>query len=397
MRIYTCTPVAFNGDHTFFSRESGLLSRGLKSIGIDSSAVMPLPELDGDETGLIRVPMESLKNPAWWQSHSVDAVVLYAWAMPTYTPIAEAIKGSGARLMLYLDSVGLWNPWSDGSCWFRSYWNFNTRTYGHVIGIPRFFMGTLRQSFPRLFAIPRIEHMALADVIGTGSPDALQRTINYARTFGFQSITERMVLSPPGIPEHFGYQGEFKKKRVICVARWRKQDWAQKNPKLLLLSLASFLDRRHDYEAVIVGPGAKDLRRLKFYPTVLDELPLRFIDAIPNKELTTLYRESRISLCTSYHESFHLASFEAACCGCSIVALDSHDVPALHWLAQSDGTLASAESPASFSDALVKEAEAWETGSRIPYMTSQKWCDLLHSTRVATRVVEQLGLHSSIG
>ena len=358
---------------------------------------MPLPAHAEDEAHLIRADRKELEDPRWWHKHGTDAVVLFAWAMPQYTPIARAIKISGAKLMLYLDAAGFWSPWSDGFSWFRSYWNFNTRTHGRAIGIPRFLLGALRQSVPRLFAIPRLEQLALADVIGTGSPGALRRTINYARTFGFANITSRIVLSPPAIAEHFSYQGERKRTRVICVGRWYQEDWAQKNPKLLLLSLASFLGRRPDYEAIIVGRGAKDLRRLWFYPTALDELPLRFIDAIPNKELTTLYKESRISLCTSYHESFHLASFEAACCGCSIVALDSHDVPALHWLAQSNGTLASAESPASFSDALVKEVEAWETENRIPYLASQKWCNLLHSTKSAARVVEQLGLRSSIG
>lgn len=396
MRIYTCTPVAFKGDRSFFLRDSGLLSRGFRSVGVDSKAVMPLPAHAEDEQHLLRASRKNLEDPQWWSKHSADAVVLFAWAMPQYTPIARAIKSSGAKLMLYLDAAGIWSPWSDGFSWLRSYWNFNTRTYGRTMGIPRFLLGTLRQSVPRLFATPRLEQLTLADVIGTGSPSATQRTINYARTFGFTHIADRIVLSPPAIPEHFSYQGERKRKRVICVARWHPQDWAQKNPKLLLLSLASFLERRRDYEALIIGRGASNLRQARFYPASLDDLPLRFIDAIPNEDLTTLYKESRISLCTSYHESFHLASFEAACCGCSVVALDAHDVPALQWLANSDGTLAAAETPTSFSDCLNEEAEAWEAGNRDPFLTSQKWCSLLHASKSAARVVEQLGLRSSL-
>jgi glycosyltransferase involved in cell wall biosynthesis len=391
MRIFTCTPVAFKGDHTFFSRESGLLSRGLASIGIDSTAVMPRPDYPQDERGLVRTTYPDLGKASWWKEHLVDAVVLFAWAMPQYTPIAQAIKDSGAKLMLYLDSAGVWNPWSDGSIWFSSYWNFTSRTYGSAIGIPRFTLGVLRHSIPRLFAIPRLQHMALADVIGTGSPGALRRTIKYANKFGFSGITERMVLSPPAIPEHFRYGGELKKKRILCIGRWRKQDWAQKNPALLLQSLASFLDRRRDYEAVVVGREATNLSKMGFCPSGLDKLPITFVDALPNADLTSLYKESRISLCSSYHESFHLASFEAACCGCSIVALDSEDVPALQWLAETDGTLAGTESPIAFSDALVAEAAEWERGSRIPGDIARRWTTELWASQTAKRVVRQLG------
>jgi glycosyltransferase involved in cell wall biosynthesis len=394
LRIYTCTPVSFKGDHTFFSRESGLLSRGLRAIGMDSYAVMPLPEHHGDEDGLIRATMEDLQQKSWWRDAGVQAVVLFAWAMPEYTPIARAIKDSGAKLMLYIDSAGLWNPWSDRSSWFRSYWNLNTRTYGRTVGIPRFFLGTLRQAIPRLFAIPRLEHMALADVIGTGSPGALLRTVNYARTFGFGHITNRMVLSPPPIPEHFCYDGEEKRKRVVCVARWRRQDWAQKNPAILLSSLASFLARRPDYEALVVGRGATELKHERFYPAALENLPVRFVDAVPNSELPSVYKQSRISFCSSYHESFHLASFEAACCGCSIVALDSDDVPALRWLAETDGSLAANESPDAFAEALLHEAAGWDSSHRDPRQIAAKWTSKLWSSQAARRVMDQLGLRS---
>jgi len=392
MRIFTCTPVAFKGDRSFFLRDSGLLSRGLQSIGVDSKAVMPLPGHPEDEQDLLRAGHKNLEDPQWWNKHSTDAVVLFAWAMPQYTPIARAIKSSGAKLMLYLDAAGVWNPWSDGFSWYRSYWHFNTRTYGRAVGILRFLLGTLRQSVPRLFAIPRLEQLTLADVIGTGSPGALARTKRYAETFGVGNITDRMVLSPPPIPEHFCYGGERKKKRVICVARWRKQDWAQKNPSLLLQSLASFLDKRRDYEAVVVGREATKLKQTGFYPAILDKLPITFIDALPNADLTSLYRESRISLCSSYHESFHLASFEAACCGCSIVALDSEDVPALQWLAETDGALAQKESPRAFSNALVAEAAEWERGSRTPEDIARRWTTELWASHTARRVVRQLGL-----
>ena len=391
-RVFTCTPMPFRGDHTFFARESGLLSRGLRLMGVASYAVMPIPAQEGDEEGLIRASVEQLEDSSWWKCHSVDAVVFYAWGMPDYTPISRAIKASGAKLFLYLDASGLWSPWSDGVDWFRAYWNFNRRAHGYLWGPTRFLLGTLRQTIPATLAKPRLEHMALADVIGTGSPGALARTKRYAKTFGFCHIIDRIVLSPPPIPIHFLYEGELKRKRVICVARWTKLDWAQKDPAMLLASFVLFLSRRPDYEAVVVGRGASELRRAKFYPTALNHLPITFIDAIPNSELAALYKESRISFCSSYHESFHLASFEAACCGCSIVALNSPDLPALQWLAESDGTLAQEETPESFSRALLEEASKWDRGLRSPEEISRRWTSELHADKSAARVLKQIGL-----
>lgn len=394
LRVLTCTPMPFRGDHTFFARESGLLSRGLRMTGVESFAVMPVPAQDGDEEGLIRASVAQLEDASWWRSHAADAVVFYAWAMPQYAPVSRAIKASGAKLFLYLDASGLWNLWSDGKDWFRAYWIFNTRTHGRLWGPTRFLLGALRQSIPSTLAKPRLEHMTLADVIGTGSPGALVRTKHYAKTFGFGPITDRMLLSPPPIPVHFSYESEQKKKRIICVARWLKPDWAQKNPSMLLATLALFLSRRPDYEAVVVGRGASQLQRAKFYPHQLNHLPITFIDALPNTELTTLYKESQISFCSSYHESFHLASFEAACCGCSIVAVDSPDLPALQWLAGSDGTLAKEEKPDSFVKALLAEAEKWDHDQRSAEDISHRWSSELHADKAAARVLRQLGLSS---
>jgi hypothetical protein len=43
LRVLTCTPVAFRGNHTFFARKSELLSRVLRMAGVESFAVMAVP------------------------------------------------------------------------------------------------------------------------------------------------------------------------------------------------------------------------------------------------------------------------------------------------------------------------------------------------------------------
>ena len=65
LRVSTCTPVDFAGDESFFSRVSGMFCRRLRSIGVDSRAIMPGPTRLGDNPLLIRTDTE--KAIWWWR------------------------------------------------------------------------------------------------------------------------------------------------------------------------------------------------------------------------------------------------------------------------------------------------------------------------------------------
>jgi len=389
-RVFTCTPVAFRGDHTFFSRDSGLLSVGFSMNGMESHAVMPgAPEPD-DDPRLIRTDYANLCDPHWWANQSPDAVVFFSWAMPQYTPIARTIKASGAKLIIFLDSAGFWSPWSNGPEWFKAQWDACRRKRGLPLGALRYAASIARSCIPAAFDRPRLEQMNLADVVTVTSPLVLARTKAYARAYGFRQVADKINLLPLPVSPYMRYEGQEKRKRIVCVARWFRQDWPEKGPELLLGSLAHFLAKRSDYEALVVGRGASSLRDASFYPACLDRMNLQLIDHLPNKELPPLLSESQVSLCSSFHESFNIASFEAACCGCSIVALQSPDLPALQFLAETNGTLALYENPEAFALALLNEANMWDRGLRIPELTARQWQMETHAENVAARAIKLL-------
>jgi glycosyltransferase involved in cell wall biosynthesis len=394
-RIFTCTPVAFKGDHTFFARDSGLLSVGLGMNSFESRPVMPGSLMPDDDPRLIRTSYANLENPAWWKSHSPHAVVFFSWAMPQYTPIAEAIRASGAKLIVFLDSAGFWSPWSNGVEWFTAQWDACRRKRGLAIGAFRYAASIARSIVPAAFDRPRLRHMNLADGVTVTSPLVLSRTRAFALSHGFTSLAEKLTCLPLPVSPHMRYEGQRKRKRVICVARWLPEDWPEKGPRLLLESLARFLSVRPDYEAMVVGRGASLLREATFYPKCLDGMKLQLIDYLPNKDLPPLLAESNISLCSSFHESFHIASFEAACCGCSIVALRSPDLPALQFCADTNGTLAEKETPAAFADALCSEVDMWERGQRNPQETANRWKQHVHADKVGAQCIQLIRrLHS---
>lgn len=76
MKWYTCTPVSFKGDHTFFSRDSGAFCKAFQRIGVESRAIMPTPAQEGDDPDLIRTEYANLKDAAWWKSLGIDGVIL---------------------------------------------------------------------------------------------------------------------------------------------------------------------------------------------------------------------------------------------------------------------------------------------------------------------------------
>lgn len=390
-RVFTCTPVRFKGDRTFFARDSGLLSEGLRMNGVESRAVMPGPPMGDDDPDLIRATPTELQSADWWRAHELDAAVFFSWGVPAYTRIAEAIKSSGTKLVIVLDSSGLWSPWSNGNDWFRVQWNTCIRKRSLATG-PLLFMGYfLRSCFPRSFDHPRLQQMNLADVVTVSSPRVLGRTKRYATVYGYAALAERVHFLPLPVSPQMRYEQQQKQKRVISIGRWLREDWPQKQPRLLLQSLCAFLECRPDFSAVIVGRGATGLRKEKFFPksAVSERISLR--DFVPNSELAPLLATSRISICSSFHESFHIASFEAACCGCSVVALQSPDLPALEMLAPDSGTLAVAETPEAFRDALCHEAELWDRAARNPGVISGHWQKETHAPNVASRLMRAIG------
>ena len=64
MKWYTCTPVPFKGDHTFFSRDSGAFCKAFQRIGLESRAIMPTPVQEGDDPDLIRTEYANLEDAA---------------------------------------------------------------------------------------------------------------------------------------------------------------------------------------------------------------------------------------------------------------------------------------------------------------------------------------------
>ncbi len=386
MRWYTCTPVAYKGNNSFFNRDSGLFCRAFQEIGIDSRAVMPLPVQEGDEPDLIRTEYNNLKSSEWWKAQQIDGVLLYAWTKTCYTPIAKAIHESGAKLILYFDTgscIYPWQNWRWGTYLTFRKWKFSHPRLYIILGC----LDVLRANFlTPLNYIRRRQHIEYGDLIGIPFPAAIEVYKKIPILMSHKSKS-RIQLTPAPIASHFVYDASVgKENRVIAVGRW--DDEEPKRPRYMMSALKQFTQRVSDVQVDIFGkiPEFMSLWHRQLPEKIRGRITLHGV--IPNPKLQEYYQKAKICLCPSIHESTHLVSAEAICCGCSVVVAPCPSLSCIHWYTSArSGTIANADTSECFANAIENEYVFWERGERNPFEISAFWTQQLHAVNTLRRIL----------
>jgi len=390
LRVFTCTPVDFAGDESFFSRESGMFCRGLRSIGVDSLAIMPGPARLGDDPLLIRTDAENLIDAAWWRGHGLDAVILYSWAAPRYTPIAAAIKKAGIRLMVCMDTCGVISPHANSRAWFHDLPKriLLERPFGKgkIRDLAKYLVETLASPIAKA----RIHHYRLADIVTVPTPEGADWARREARYLGDGELASKFRYQPHPQSPKFLYSGVAKEKLIISMARWNPEDWAQKSPRVLIETYRRFLSENAQWKGLIIGSGAtRLLERLGMQ--VVDGL--QFQERIDPDDVPALLNRASIGFWSSRWEGQQGTGAQALCCGCSVV---SHGTPMMscfrHYVSRDSGRLARSNTPENLSKALTLEAHAWEKGERNPFSIATIWGSEFHAGEVASRALAFLDL-----
>lgn len=387
MRVATCTPVDFAADAQFFGRDSGLLCRGFQAAGHDAFVVMPGAVRAGDEPGVVRCAFEELECASWWHSLGVELVVLYAWGDPRYRPVAESIRAAGILLVQSLDTAGLHTPWGDFTEWLRCLLGMMASEFKPQ-NITRLAAKALRDLMPAVYEKKRLSMIDCSDRVAVVSPPAARSIGTYASTLGYPKIGSKILVVPHPVSMAMKPSDDPKLPKVLVVGRWTSEDRAQKDPVLTMAVLGRFLEACPEWNAEVVGRGSTALKKLTQDWSEDASRRLALTEAVPRTELIERYRQSRILLCCSRHESFHISSAEALCCGCSVVVADHPLLASTGWFTTKDsGTLATTRSASALTSALLSETEAWNQGRRNPQRISSGWRELLHADRVAAGIL----------
>lgn len=361
-KIYCCTPVAFHANDGFWIRDTGLISNTLRTMGVESKCIMPLPHYEDDQNEhLIRTEYKNLQSTAWWKSLGLDAVVLYSWGAPRYLPIARAIHKAGIRLHIHLDTSG----------------DFEGSNYDEMPFIKKIAhkLRILAQDFLRIC------HLRYADTISAGEP--ILQYISTRLFYGKWIITRGVPMASP-VSSKFSYKGNPKHPIVLFIGRW--DDSRQKRPEFMMKSIEHLICLGIQAEIKIIGTITDKIRQ--WHNTLPDATAIKLIGHIPNNELIYEYNNAQIIACCSKFEGSHVVSSEALCCGVSVVTTNlPKSLRTVHWYtSKNSGRISDLDTPESFAKALYDELLSWKKNERNPQAIAESWHPFFHTDKILNRI-----------
>jgi glycosyltransferase involved in cell wall biosynthesis len=251
-----------------------------------------------------------------------------------------------------------------------------------------------RDLLPVIFENKRLSMIDCSDAVTLVSEPAARSVSEYAKALGYPQIAAKIMVMPhPVSPLMVLGDGE-KLRKVLVVGRWLKEDRHQKDPELTMTVLEKFLAACPEWTAEVVGRGSTSLDALTRRWPADTRGRLNLTEAVPREQLINRYQSSRILLCCSRFESFHISSAEALCCGCSIVVADHPLLASTGWFTtRNSGSKAGKRSRADLLNALLAETSAWEQNKRNPQQIANDWGNDLHAHQVAMKLLHMLPLH----
>jgi glycosyltransferase involved in cell wall biosynthesis len=242
----------------------------------------------------------------------------------------------------------------------------------------------------------RIQHLSCADLITTVTPQCELLIKRLVSKFGPNSILSRIKYIPHPQLDIYTYDGSVKENLILTVGRWHKNDWDQKNPKLLIKAAAIFLRNRKDYEYVIIGSYCNQLLPIiqKYAADVAHRIHLH--DFMRPEELLQWYQRSKIGFWSSRSEGQQGAGAQALCCGCSLVATTGISMNCFSYYSSRGSGLQTVKNcPVFLADALAIESQNWDNGHRVPQLISDSWCNEFNYINVCNHVISEINLQKA--
>lgn len=374
-KIYTAVFRPFQPNYSWFGRDSGLVTEGLRKIGVESRLVILRSEGIPSDDRFLPLERTQFCDSAFWRSLALDAVVLQGGGDIGIEPALSAIRSSGTKLLLRLDSDGVVAPQVDSYLYFYNlWWNlaYHKKRPAILIAVGKVF---LKYVFPSRLGPGKISRrLAQGDVLLVESRIAAARIQRALRKQGFDETASKVVHLPIPIPDAWTYDPmQPKENTIISVARWYD---AQKDAPKLVKVLGQVLRHQPHFNAKIIGDGEDYLNKLisKNAKEVSDRITVR--GRLPHIEIANHLKKAKVFVCSSRAESMNISSAEAGCCGCSIVG--PAEIASMHeYTGFNSGTMAWTRRTNDFVDAVNAEITAWNSINRNPIAISQYFRNFL--------------------
>ena len=393
MKIYTCAVDPYKADAQFFTRDSGLMCLTLRALGHESKVVIPAsPDHPKAESDLVvRAAMAELTNPDWWKSLGIDAVAFVCEPFKKNTPMIRAVKRAGLKTCVIYDTKNDGFPYFGVFGAIRCWWRKGLISES----LPRRIFGTMARSL--VFGAKGLVsnyHAAVQsrvpDFSAYNTPNLMARAKRRERLFFWGAPCSNMLVS--GYPVFNVNASEplplaQRKEKVVAVARWNAV--RHKRPHLLIKVVEGVLAQHPSISFEIYGIVPDYMARWH------DNLPAPIKARITLggwqsiQTVSSAIRTSMILYCPSASEGLPVPVGEALSSGCTVVGLNTEEVPGLFWaLSEGDGTAARRDSVDAHIAAVIEELGKWRKGQRDPDQLAKKWIPWFSAPEFCRHLIE---------
>ena len=390
-RWFTAIPHIYQGDLAVWNRLEGDLCLTFRKLGMDSRLVMFGDLREHEHLPLITCAPAQMQDPAWWKQWRLDGVILISWGSPRYEPIARAIKESGCKLVVRLDTDGMKSPRIHFGRYLKGSYYHSRQERKAFHALYAIFKTLLFRFVPAAFDHGTCAHLNHADIILVETPLGNQWLRRYFFELDRQDLASKLRVLPHQAKAEIVYDPDIPKlPQVMAVGRW---DAFQKDGAKLIKVLGMVLPHYPRYSVVVAGSGAERMEKLRSsLPSYLHSR-IVITGLLDHVGLHRHYQVAQVLLFTSRYEGFPVAAAEALCCGCTVVGAAT--LSSMNYISSlGGGTVALTRSSRDYADALAAELDAWAACERAPGLISRDWQKRVSSTAVATAI---LGFFNSEG
>ena len=284
-------PMVDSEEGAFWERDGGWVCLGARILGVDARFVALGQPGERKDVPLITCTLEQMREAPWWKQWEVETVVLNAWALPRYEPIARAIKVAGIKLILTLDTEGIVSPhvwpWrylhhkyfaeKDSEKWFRA---------GLAL------LKTVVGSF-RMRHAGTIRHLEHAEPDCSAFASGEERYSRYLLAMKRADLIGRLRCVPSSVVKEMTHVPAVPKKPlIIAVGRWNT---LPKNTPLLLRVLERVLAGQPRYSARIIGGGSEVVKGLAEHLNADCQSPINIVGRVDHKSSPLFTGRARYS------------------------------------------------------------------------------------------------------
>jgi glycosyltransferase involved in cell wall biosynthesis len=313
---------------------------------------------------IVEATLNQMADFHFWKDLHLDAVIFFNWLR--YSWIVKAMKQAGLFVMSRGDTDG----YASARVFRQAAW----LALEDPNDSPLTWLRKRRYWAQRHLTLSAAEDEDLINTIDYSDAAVIEcdeAAKNLCRIFAYYKrpdLERKLHVTPHSVSDDIllhPLPGSQKPRTILCGGRW---DDPQKDVHLLTAALDRLLKQHPDLPVVIIGDGAANLLE----PLARRCSSVGWLRAVPHANVPKLLLDCRVLVSSSRWEGYSILASEALCMGCTLAA---PPLPSFVSMAENGrfGTVSTGRNAVSLADAIERELELWDRGSRNPAEIAAVW------------------------